>query len=69
MTDLRPFQTDALQQALGEIERGLNPLIVCPTGGGKTVIGNALIAALADKHVLWLTHRRELVFQPRQKLL
>jgi superfamily II DNA or RNA helicase len=69
LTDLRPFQTDALQQALGEIERGLNPLIVCPTGGGKTVIGNALIAALADKHVLWLTHRRELVFQPRQKLL
>ena len=41
-----------------------------PTGGGKTVIGGALLAHwLIDKRkVLWLTHRKELAEQTRGML-
>ena len=39
-----------------------------PTGSGKTVIGSAIIHRLENRMILWLTHRRELVFQPREEL-
>jgi superfamily II DNA or RNA helicase len=42
--------------------------LVAPTGTGKTTIAAKHIEQEENKHVLWLTHRRELVFQPRDRL-
>ena len=59
MTALRQYQVDAIS----EIERHPNPCLVAPTGSGKTVIASAIIERAEDKHVLFLAHRRELIFQ------
>ena len=68
MTELRDCQRNSVAQILADIERGKNVLHVAPTGFGKTIVGAAVIVELRDKFVLWLTHRRELVLQPRDKL-
>ena len=61
-----PHQERAIASTRDAIQRGARaPLIVCPTGGGKTRIGVSICAgALArGNRVLWLAHRRELVEQ------
>lgn len=46
------------------------PLIVMPTGGGKTITGCALVDGAVEKgrRVLWLAHRRELVDQASRSM-
>ncbi|ODR98066.1 hypothetical protein AUC68_11240 [Methyloceanibacter methanicus] len=61
---LRPYQSYVVDEAL----RHARPLIVAPTGSGKTVIASEIIARATDRHVLFLAHRRELILQAQQHL-
>ena len=64
MTDLRPYQLDVVD----EVKRHDHPLIVAPTGSGKTVIAAELIREAENDHVLYIAHRRELIHQAKEKL-
>ncbi|MGC4093702.1 MAG: DEAD/DEAH box helicase [Polyangiaceae bacterium] len=65
---LRPYQREAIDAVLAARRRGLRRLLVClPTGAGKTVIFSEL-ARLAQRQVLVLAHREELLLQAREKL-
>lgn len=65
---LRPYQAEAIEAVLAARRRGVRRLLVClPTGAGKTVIFSRL-AQLAQRQVLVLAHREELLFQAREKL-
>ncbi|WP_119268366.1 DEAD/DEAH box helicase [Taklimakanibacter deserti] len=65
---LRDYQADAIAR----IERDPNRrvLLVCPTGGGKTVIATAIMKEFSDqwKKALFVVHRREIVQQTSRKL-
>ena len=61
---IRPYQ----QAVIDEVEQHARPLIVAPTGSGKTCIAAEIIRRAEHKHVLFFAHRRELVFQPRDTL-
>jgi DNA repair protein RadD len=68
--ELRPYQIDVVdkvEQALGTAAR---PLLVAPTGSGKTVIAAEIInrAVAKYKTVLFLAHRREIIMQTSAKL-
>jgi superfamily II DNA or RNA helicase len=56
------------ERVIAEVEQHKNPLIVSPTGSGKTVMASAIIERNPNKFVLIFAHRRELVFQPRDTL-
>lgn len=65
---LRPYQTEAIQAVLAARKAGVRRLLVAlPTGAGKTVIFAAL-CRLAQRPVLVLAHREELVQQARHKI-
>lgn len=65
---LRPYQTEAINAVLAARRRGVRRMVVClPTGAGKTIIFSRL-AQLAQRQVLVLAHREELLFQARDKL-
>lgn len=69
--DLRPYQTACIDAARLQIRAGKKRvLLVCPTGGGKTVIASEIIrsAGLKGARVLFLAHRRELIQQTCDKL-
>lgn len=57
---LRPYQQRAVDDTLANL--GDNPILVAPTGSGKTVTASALVHQL-DRPTLWLAHRRELISQ------
>jgi len=68
---LRPYQQQAiddLRQAYRSSARA--PLLVAPTGAGKTVILAAITASATERgrKVLILVHRRELIHQASSKL-
>lgn len=68
---LREYQTTALKQIKNSLEKGYTaPLLVLPTGSGKTVIFSELARDFINfgKKVLILVHRRELIKQACQKL-
>jgi DNA repair protein RadD len=68
---LRPYQEDAVERTRAEIRRGnKRPLIVAPTGAGKTVIGCSIMeqAVAKSSRVLFLAHRKELIDQCSSKL-
>jgi DNA repair protein RadD len=65
---LRDYQVDAIQQLDAAVAAGARaPLLVAPTGAGKTVIAGALIAR-ADCSVLFVAPRRELIYQTSRAL-
>lgn len=71
MTDLRPYQSDALASLRRSLTSGrTRPLLVMPTGAGKTVVAAELIRSAESKNrsVLFLAPRRELIYQTSQKL-
>ena len=72
MRQLRPYQQDLLSRvlhALADHPKG-RLMLQLPTGGGKTVIGGALLAHWLDdnRKAVWLTHRKELAEQTRGML-
>jgi DNA repair protein RadD len=69
--DLRDYQIDAIEGARQKLREGnKSPLLICPTGGGKTVIASAIIesAVARDSRILFLAHRKELLDQTSKKL-
>jgi superfamily II DNA or RNA helicase len=65
---LRPYQHEAIAAVDDALERGIRrPLIVLPTGTGKTVVFAALIARRGGS-ALVLAHRDELLRQAADKL-
>jgi ATP-dependent helicase IRC3 len=65
---LRPYQREAIDAVLAARRRGVRRMLVClPTGAGKTVIFSEL-ARVAQRQVLVLAHREELLYQAREKL-
>jgi superfamily II DNA or RNA helicase len=68
---LRSYQDRAIDDLRSAYQSGANaPLMVLPTGGGKTCIIAAISAnaAARGRHVLILVHRRELIHQTSSKL-
>jgi superfamily II DNA or RNA helicase len=68
---LRPYQAEAIESTREAYRNGaLAPLLVLPTGGGKTVVFSAIAASavVRGRRVLVLAHRRELIRQASQKL-
>ena len=68
---LRSYQQQAIDDTRAAIRNGARaPLLVLPTGGGKTIIFSAIASAAAAKgnRVLILVHRRELIHQASSKL-
>jgi DNA repair protein RadD len=69
--NLRQYQTTAVAAIRDAYRRGVRrPLLVLPTGGGKTVIFSYITATAASrgKNVLVLVHRVELLRQTSAKL-
>ena len=71
MIELFDFQKNLADDFHRALEKGFRrPLIVCPTGGGKTVVASHLIKEWLgnSKRVLFVAHRDELLLQTRDKL-
>lgn len=69
--NLRPYQLDAIESIRAAYRDGfVAPLLVLPTGGGKTVVFNYIAEQTAsrNKRVLILVHRVELLRQTIDKL-
>ncbi|ATN93724.1 DNA helicase [Streptomyces phage Abt2graduatex2] len=73
--DLRPYQSEALAAVQAQWSEGINrPVIVLPTGAGKTVCFSGLIASQIERlrkngqRVLVLAHREELLEQAEEKI-
>lgn len=64
----RPYQQRAIAGVLAQLDN--RPLLVSPTGSGKTVMGCEIIDAIVagGGRVLVLAHRRELIDQTARKL-
>jgi DNA repair protein RadD len=69
MTNLRPYQEEVVHDIELAVETDA-PLVVLPTGAGKTIIAARIIerAAATGQRVLVLTHRREILTQTSLKL-
>jgi superfamily II DNA or RNA helicase len=66
---LRPYQREAVAEALAVLTRRRAALLVLPTGTGKTVIFATVAAALRPAgRVLVLAHREELIRQAEEKI-
>jgi superfamily II DNA or RNA helicase len=68
---LRPYQMEVVGRVQAEARAGRRrPLIVAPTGAGKTIIAARLISDIVagGGRVLFLAHRRELIHQSAEKL-
>lgn len=71
MITLRPYQTEAIDQARRLVRGGARRiLIVAPTGAGKTIVGASILHAAVAKgaRTLFFAHRRELVHQSARKV-
>jgi len=69
---LRDYQLQAVDDLRRSIAQGHRaPVLVLPTGSGKTIVAAHLIRAAVDKgnRALFLAPRRELVFQTSDKLV
>lgn len=71
MSTLRPYQERAIADLRAQYQAGKRaPVLVLPTGGGKTVIAAAIVRGAIDRgnRVLFLAHRSELLDQTVSKL-
>lgn len=65
MHNLRRYQHMAVQRVIDSLRS--NPVLVAPTGSGKTVMGCALVNWL-QRPTLWIAHRKELIDQAARTL-
>jgi len=66
---LRSYQTEAIEQVRQAMAAGsTHPLLVMPTGSGKTVVATEIVRRASEKkkRVLFLAPRRELIYQTVQ---
>lgn len=66
MFSLYPYQSDAVREVSAALRQGFRrPLVVLPTGGGKTVLAaHMLKVAIDNRHTgLFVVHRQELLDQ------
>jgi superfamily II DNA or RNA helicase len=71
MFELYPVQKEAITKTRNEIRSGnKRPLIVSPTGSGKTVIASHIIDSAVAKgsRVIFIAHRKEIIDQTASKL-
>ncbi len=71
---LRPYQLDAIQEVRDRIASGRRaPLVIAPTGAGKTVVEAELVRLHLEKspsnRALVVAHRRELIGQIARTML
>jgi len=69
--ELRDYQTESVQKTRAAYAAGArSPLVVLPTGGGKTIIFCYIAEKIQQqgKRVLILVHRKELLMQASDKL-
>lgn len=67
---LRKYQASTVTHVISRLTTGQCALvIVSPTGSGKSVIGAAIVLALAGKRILWCAHRAELLTQARSEMI
>lgn len=64
----RPYQTEAHNATLRQLETYDSTVVVLPTGLGKTVYASKLIAGWERGNCLFLAHTRELINQAADKL-
>ena len=57
---LRDYQREAVDRVKSVLDR--RPILVAPTGSGKTICAVALVEELGLP-TLWLAHRKELIDQ------
>ncbi|MBN2582929.1 MAG: DEAD/DEAH box helicase [Planctomycetes bacterium] len=69
MTPTRHQLRDYQETAVAGVVRALGnrPILVAPTGSGKTVMATALVERIGG-HVLWMAHRKELIEQAAARL-
>ncbi len=65
---LRSYQNHCVDATLNGFAEFRKQLIVCPTGGGKTVIFAELARRIQPKRTLVLAHREELINQAVEKI-
>src|SRR5262245_451827 len=66
--ELRPYQLEVIAQLNEQLLSSASTLLVAPTGSGKTLMACELVLARPNNHILWLVHRRELVFHAQGHL-
>ena len=64
--ELRDYQRTAVDRLAGVLDK--RPILVAPTGSGKTEVATALIERLGAR-TLWLAHRKELIDQAALRLM
>lgn len=65
----RPYQTEAVDAIETHEQQGVSrPLIVLPTGTGKTIVFGMHIARRQDRRALVIAHREELINQAVDKI-
>lgn len=72
MIDLRPYQQESIDAVWGYWARGgMHPLVVLPTGAGKSMVLGSLAHRIVDGggQVLIATHRAELIAQNERACL
>jgi superfamily II DNA or RNA helicase len=72
MIALRPYQVRAVQDLRLAVAQGARaPLLVAPTGSGKTIMAREIVDGAVRKggKVLFLAPRRELIYQTADKLV
>lgn len=62
MHDARDYQVAIIDRVTPSLRGGQRPIMVMPTGSGKTFTAATLVQQLAEP-TLWLAHRRELIGQ------
>lgn len=65
---LRPYQNEAIKRIETEWATHKSTLCVLPTGAGKTVMFSEIIRRNFPRRALVLAHRKELVYQARDKI-
>jgi superfamily II DNA or RNA helicase len=65
---LRPYQNEAVEAVFGSWQAGYKaPLIVIPTGGGKTIVFGEVARRMLPSRTLVVAHRQEFIHQAVDK--
>lgn len=65
---LRDYQQRISNSVIREWQEVCSTLVVCPTGGGKTIIFADVIRCIQPARAMVIAHREELIFQARDKI-